>query len=189
MKRKIFKRYRAKKRGGQHYWMGRKLKNKNFGSSYDKDLITISKPCQECRRQVVVGPRTREEHRKPFVCKQCLEKKNFGSHPSSSGIRDMARFREINDMIRRRKESILMGSDTLFPETARKIAMDQLVIECKIKRAELKNRSSSPTTGTAKPSDTLLFEALQGNKKLKQRSEFKKKFGIDLGDIEDLESR
>lgn len=59
-----------------------------------------------------------------------------------------------------------------------------------IKKLPIKNTfSSSPTTGTTKPSDSLLFESIQGNKRLKQKSDIKKKFGIDLGDIEDLESK
>ncbi|MBI5803249.1 hypothetical protein HY448_01010 [Candidatus Pacearchaeota archaeon] len=51
------------------------------------------------------------------------------------------------------------------------MAKDQLVIEGKIKKSELKNRGSSPTTGTAKPSDILLIESLQKNKQLQKKKD------------------
>lgn len=157
------------------------------GFDKEKELVNIDfgdKKIHQFHKSWIQG---KGEPGKPQF-KEGNEEVNFGSFPSG-GIKNMERFREINDLIRRRKDNILMGSDTLHPETARKIAKDDLVREGKIKRSELKNLSSSPTTGNAKPSDTFLVNSLQRNKKLKQKSEFRKKFGIDLGDTQDLESK
>ena len=51
-RRKTFRKYRAGKRGGQHYWVGRKSEKRNFGSQMFRDQIKKELYGDPTRREV-----------------------------------------------------------------------------------------------------------------------------------------
>ena len=93
MKRRIFKRYRTKKRGGQRYWIGRKLR-KNYGmaafkidlSKYDQGEYA-SKVNFDPKKTIVHG--TSEDNARKIMQDKKLREGTY-LYPGRGGFEDAA---------------------------------------------------------------------------------------------------